>query len=1393
MRSTIRSHHFLFLFTLACLSCFARNAQAQVSVSGWTPPAKSRPEQARLSLREQAQRGEAPPSQLYRQINRQAAAGKRLPAPSARELQQERNSLRLRIGAIRQLNSPLSSWEEMTSYSVPEGQVYVTRIASEGALSLRLHFTDVSLPEGARLFVASEQTPENFSGPYQQNGPNRDGTFWTPPLRGDSVVIEYFVPSAADKTRSVSLPFRVKQLSHGFKDERAIIPNVVQQEGAAACNASVPPEWSEAAKSVARLRFVEPLGEFLCTGTLLNTADNSGKPYVLTANHCFSTQAAAQSLVATWLYDFGDDPGVIASRPSTQGAFLLATGARSDFTLVELRFPAPTGVRFSGWSTERPTTGTTVSSIHHPQGSYKRFSAGSIVNDSCPSDLPGYQCDNLLKVRWNTGITEPGSSGGVLWTGSAADPRVAGTLLGGFSACDNRAGTDYFGRFDLTFPAISFYLTGQGCAYELSGTSRLVEASGGSARVSVFLRENDACPWTASSDVPWITISNNASGSGAGEVSYQVQPNTSSAPRYGSLLIGGQVLSVTQLGAGNACPTAPLLVGQPVNGALSTADCRSVFDNQVYADRYTFTAQAGQEFAIALRSQSFDGFLTLFGPNGEIVAQNDDAPIYGGARIPATGNYLALPVTGTYTVEATSLFTDALGDANAIGNYTLELTAGCEYAATLDTPNFPHQGGDGRLTVRLVKGDGSCQWRASSNRAWLTPPNISFAGTTPTVANVSFTVGSNSNAGPRSGTLTVAGFPLTVTQTAACSASRPAVVSATNLNVSGYGGEQSITVTVPPERSCSWIVSSSSESWLYPESGFFGVGNGSVRLRFLPNPTINTRTATLTIAGQTVTVRQEPAGGVCQPTAIAIGQTLNGTLSNNDCGSPNAQGSFADHFSFTAVERQQVAIEVRSSDFAPQLHIFGPNGDSNGPVTNPPSQTANAVRLPAEGWADLYLPGKYTIVVTSRDGGRVGNYSLTLTGLGGSACGFLLAESFKRSVASGGPDSITLNVQGGCQWTATSNVSWLSFPETTGTGGGPIRFQVAPNTGASRRGSAVIANRFFEVIQDAPCSYLQIYPEEFRLDARGGKIHANVTTGRNCTWNATSKSDWVTLSNLFRSEEGGSAIFDYAQNPGALRVGAIELAGKTYEVRQGSNALATVSAAGFGPVIAPGSIASVFGQELASSVESATSLPLPETLGQADVAIYHPTNGGVYGRGLLFFASPGQINFYLPETIPVTTGFVGVSNYNGMKSFGSVRIERVAPSLFSANATGQGVAAAVALRVKADGTQSYEPIAIFDQTQNRFVTRSLDLGPETDQVFLLLFGTGLRNRTSLNAVSATIGGAGAEVLFAGAQGGYVGLDQINVRVPRVLVGRGEVDIVLQVEGKTANTVRVQIK
>ena len=114
------------------------------------------------------------------------------------------------------------------------------------------------------------------------------------------------------------------------------------------------------------------------------------------------------------------------------------------------------------------------------------------------------------------------------------------------------------------------------------------------------------------------------------------------------------------------------------------------------------------------------------------------------------------------------------------------------------------------------------------------------------------------------------------------------------------------------------------------------------------------------------------------------------------------------------------------------------------------------------------------------------------------------------------------------------------------------------------------------------------------------------------------------------------------------------------------------------------------------------------------------------------------------------------------------------------------------LRVRGD-SYDYESIVQLDPTTNQFVGVPIDLGYDTDQVYLTLYGTGLRFRPSLDSVSVTIGGLPAPVVYAGAADYYDGIDIVNVLLPQELRGRGNVDVVLVVNGAWANTVQVLIQ
>lgn len=225
--------------------------------------------------------------------------------------------------------------------------------------------------------------------------------------------------------------------------------------------------------------------------------------------------------------------------------------------------------------------------------------------------------------------------------------------------------------------------------------------------------------------------------------------------------------------------------------------------------------------------------------------------------------------------------------------------------------------------------------------------------------------------------------------------------------------------------------------------------------------------------------------------------------------------------------------------------------------------------------------------------------------------------------------------------------------------------------------------------------------------------------------------------------------------------------------------------------VAPGSLVSAMGSNLAGVPQTAPSTTLPTTLGSVNVTVEDST--GTARQAGLVYVSPQLINYLVPAGTAPGTATVAVNGSGGAVASGQVLVAAVAPGVFAANSSGQGLAAAVVQRVHADGTQVYEPVAQFDAAQNQFVPVPINLSSTTDQVFLVLFGTGIASRSSLAAVNAQIGSAIVSASFAGPSGDFPGLDQVNLLLPPALAGSGNVGVTLSVDGFAANTVRVTIE
>lgn len=238
--------------------------------------------------------------------------------------------------------------------------------------------------------------------------------------------------------------------------------------------------------------------------------------------------------------------------------------------------------------------------------------------------------------------------------------------------------------------------------------------------------------------------------------------------------------------------------------------------------------------------------------------------------------------------------------------------------------------------------------------------------------------------------------------------------------------------------------------------------------------------------------------------------------------------------------------------------------------------------------------------------------------------------------------------------------------------------------------------------------------------------------------------------------------------------------------------LTAASAASYAAgALAPETIGTLFGTGLATGSASAATVPLPTTLGGVEVQVRDSAGSTISAP--LFYVSPTQINFQQPAGLTSGSATILVRLNGNIVAQGTTVVETTSPGLFSANSNGQGVATAVVLRIKADGTQTVEPVLQYNSATNKFDSVAIGVSDPLDQVFLIAFGTGFRNRTSLSAVSATIAGSSAAVSFAGAQGTLVGLDQANIRIPSSLAGRGEVNVILTVDGKTSNAVTINVK
>lgn len=351
----------------------------------------------------------------------------------------------MRIGAERLLDENIESLATV-DFDSEYGQIWRLAVTSPDALQMKIQLTDVRLDASDELFVYGPGQIESDS--YTMMDKSDSETIWSWGTPGDTLILEWHhQDSSVTESDSLRVPFNVKSISHIYRD---YTDTIMTREGNCHNDVMCDTGWSQQRDATAHIEFNDG-GTYICTGTMLNCVAQDFTPYFLTANHCITNNTVANTVKAWFFFNATScnaGPPTRGYRTVAGGTFL-ATGAAQggdgpDFTLIRLNNSDYSGVYFAGWDRTVLGNGTAVTSIHHPDGAYKRISYGTVRST---------WYDGQYGVNWdrtgNPGVTEGGSSGGALFTSPAG--RVVGQLWAGASSCSYQNGRDFYGRFSVSF------------------------------------------------------------------------------------------------------------------------------------------------------------------------------------------------------------------------------------------------------------------------------------------------------------------------------------------------------------------------------------------------------------------------------------------------------------------------------------------------------------------------------------------------------------------------------------------------------------------------------------------------------------------------------------------------------------------------------------------------------------------------------------------------------------------------------------------------------------------------------------------------------------------------------------------------------------------------------
>lgn len=387
-----------------------------------------------------------------------------------------RGSAPRRVGSVfpSGVEASVAKWQQ-----VNEGG-YAThfRVTSAGAAGIR---TKIMLPPGltqGELRVVGRMGDDAAAMPLRVAV---NGEIWTPFTEGATQIIELFTTQNVD-----GFKIKIEDVGH-FEESPWALKGVAEPAqptatglgAAGACTVNVTctiaddsvngAAISERRKSVALMSFASAGELFLCTGTLINSP--SQQNFLLTANHCISTQAEATSIETRWFYEAASCSGAVPGDSVSigGGTQLVFTNQFVDSTLLTMNQPPPAGAIFAGWNANPLAANSAIVSISHPKGDLMKTAIGTVSvpgNTTGLIRLQGYE-QQMYGILFSRGIIEQGSSGSGLFTLSNGSLQLRGvlsssTLRNGSSglSCTNTTENANYGRFDYFYPQIASILNG---------------------------------------------------------------------------------------------------------------------------------------------------------------------------------------------------------------------------------------------------------------------------------------------------------------------------------------------------------------------------------------------------------------------------------------------------------------------------------------------------------------------------------------------------------------------------------------------------------------------------------------------------------------------------------------------------------------------------------------------------------------------------------------------------------------------------------------------------------------------------------------------------------------------------------------------------------------------